>query len=109
MIKANGHYVLIKPQDITETDAKLKGAKEAGIYIPEDQIYREQEAANIGTLVDIGPDAWDAFGSDSPWAEVGDIVYFPRHTGNTVQDQDTEEKFIIMTDERVIATYKRDT
>lgn len=106
MISPNGHYVLIEAEDITETDEVLKKAKEAGIYIQEDELKREQAATTIGKLVAIGPQAWLAFEDGTPWAKVGDKVFYPRHTGNLLKDPDTGKEYVLMSDERVIATYK---
>ena len=108
MISPNGHYVLIKPDDVTEMDSTLKGAKEAGLHIPEEILNQEQGATVIGTLVAIGPDAWVAFKSKDPWAEVGQRVYYPRHTGNKLKDPDTGIEYLLMTDERVIANYYKE-
>ena len=105
MITPNGHYVLIRPEDIMETDETWKKAKSIGLEMPGDLMKREQAATTIGTLVAIGPDAWIAFNSKEPWAKVGDKVYYPRHTGNNLTDPETGLEYLLMTDERVIATY----
>jgi len=84
----------------------LKAAKDAGIYCPDEVLYSEQEATVLGTIVDIGPDCWLAFKSANPWAKVGEEVFYPRHVGNVVTDPVTEEKFLVMTDERIICGYE---
>lgn len=109
MIEPTGHYVLILPDDVTETDETLKGAKEAGIYIPEDDLKREQAATVRGTIVAIGPQAWLAFEDGTPWASVGDKVYYPRHSNNTLRDPDDGKLYFLLTDEKVFAKYKEGT
>ncbi len=109
MWKPNGHYIIIKAADVTETDEVLRGAKEAGIILQEEELNREQASSTVGTLISVGDQAWLAFGPNNdgkPWAEVGDKVCYPRHTGNTIKDPETGEEYILMTDERVLATYK---
>ncbi len=101
---ATGHYVAIKPDDVekvsdggivlaTEYDSNLKS--------------REEAASTRGTVIDIGPDAWKAFGSDEPWAKVGDKVHFVRHASKIIEDTDDMKdgmpaKIFILVDENVI-------
>lgn len=107
MIIPNGHYVLVKPVDVSETDETYKKVKAIGLELPEDLMRRENQATNIGVLVGIGPDAWKAFGSEEPWAKEGDRVYYPKHTGNRLVDPDTGIEYLLMTDERIIANYEK--
>ena len=100
-----GHYVAIKPDEV-------KKKSDAGLVLPEEYDLnhrsRAEAATTIGTVVSIGPDAWRAFGSEKPWARLGDRVVYVKHVSKIVEDKDDlddeghPKKLFIMTDENVI-------
>lgn len=89
-----GHRVLIKPHLQDEfTDG--------GVYIGgTDTFLRERGATQIGTIIDIGPNAWLDFKPSEPWAEIGDVVYYAKYAGKDVE-AGNEEKYVIINDEDV--------
>jgi co-chaperonin GroES (HSP10) len=94
-LKVVGFRVLVKPDPVEEKTA-------GGIVVVQDE--KLAKAANIkGTLVGVGDQAWKAFSKNydgEPWAKVGDRVYFSRHAGKIVKDNNGEE-FLIMNDEDI--------
>jgi chaperonin GroES len=92
-IRPTGHLVLVKLKKFEERTA-------SGLYIPDTARDVHQKAATSGTLVAVGPQAWKAFGDGQPWAEVGDVVVFPRYSGVTVDAELAgEEDLVLMNDE----------
>ncbi len=99
MIKALGHHVLV---EVEQAEKQSKG----GIYIPDTVRDVEQRAAEIGTIVDVGPTAWLADGlGGSPWAKVGDKVWFAKYGGKWIQEPGSEERnrFLLLIDTDIIA------
>lgn len=103
MIKVTGHRVLVK-EDPVET-------KIGSIYIVQDEKL-ERATAQHGVIVDLGPDCWKAYRkidregmerNGEPWAKVGDYVIFARHAGRFIADPVTEDEFLIMNDEDILA------
>lgn len=98
MIKPCGHKVIVKPDDIeTET--------EGGIILKVDE-KMEKGGIQRGILVAHGNQAWKAFSNDftgKPWANPGDYVIFAKFAGKFIQDPFTEEEYLIMNDEDVLA------
>lgn len=99
MIKPTGHRVLVRPDKVEKTYGDSK------IVIAMDEKL-EKGGVQKGLLVDIGPQAWKAFGSDftgEPWAEQGDYVYFARYAGKFVEDpSEPEIPYMIMNDEDIL-------
>ena len=88
-----GHRVLVKPhlqEEVTQ----------GGIYIATGQTFeREQGATQIGTIMGIGPNAWLDFKPGTPWAKVGDVVYYAKYAGKDIKDGDNT--LVILNDEDV--------
>ncbi len=95
MLEVIGHRVLIKPKDL-----EVKTA--SGIVINYgDAEKRHRMATMEGTVVGIGPLAWNDWGDGSKWVEVGDRVIFAQYAGKLVDDPDTKEEFFVVNDEDV--------
>lgn len=109
MLEPAGHRVLVKPDDIEETDEITKSAKAAGIQIVQDERTKKaKEATQIwGTLVAIGKTAWLAYDNGEHWAEVGDRVAYAKYGGSFIDDPDTKERYVILNDEDIKAIHKR--
>jgi len=76
-----GNYVLVKPDDVVKTT-------ESGIITGTANEHNREETAKVeGTLMAVGKDAWRDCGDGSPWAEVGDKVYFKRHVSDKIADK----------------------
>lgn len=75
-----GHRLMIDP-DPVETVTK------SGLILAKDErLYRE--ATHIGTVVQIGPNAFVGFADSEPWCSVGDRIIYARHAGKFVEDPD---------------------
>lgn len=106
MIQINpcGHRVLVKPEKVAEVDEVYKSARRAGIELIEDK--REQEAVVIGTILKIGDTAWkDPSLGGTPWANVGDKVYYAKFSGKEIKIPG-ETPVLIMNDEDIVAVIK---
>jgi co-chaperonin GroES (HSP10) len=100
------HRILVRQFKLVEEDKTYKSARAAGIHLIEsDQMGREQAGVDRGTVVSVGGTAFKDFGVDSPIA-VGDMVAFARYSGKLLKDPFTEEEFIALNDEDIIAIYK---
>jgi len=91
--------VLIKAEDV---DEQTRG----GLYLAPSTMERRKNERVIGTIVAIGKTAWLGFDKGEPWAEAGDKILYARYGGCTVKDPETQEEFIILNDEDVIAIVK---
>lgn len=95
-IKPAGHRVLVKPDPLEE---KTKN----GIILAHDNKERKEAAQATGTILAIGPTAWKDFSDGTPWAEVGDRIWFARHGGALIEDPDSGEKYRLLNDEEIAA------
>lgn len=106
MLLPCGHRILVEQEQYEEHDEVFKRARAAGIEISKDPKTRYQESVDIGIVLQVGPTAWKDFG-DSPWAAVGDKVYFAKHAGKQVEDPENKDKhYVILNDEDVVAVIK---
>ena len=87
-----GHRVLVKLKKVEE---KTSG----GLYLPQQTQESEQYAIEEGELVDVGFQAWKAFGNGEPWAKSGDTVAFAKYAGKVVEIK--KEKYRLMNDEDI--------
>lgn len=88
--------VLVKPDDISDTDPKFKAAKQAGIYLPEEDIKKEQYKQIEGTIVGIGGDAFDDWGHIIP--KMGDRVIYDLYAGSNIKLSGVTHQIINDTD-----------
>jgi co-chaperonin GroES (HSP10) len=114
-IYPSGDRVLVLPDPIEEE------LTESGIVIIQETRDKYEAAQSSGTLVAVGPDAWNhvieklyAVGDDGrehliekrvrgysePFARVGDRVAFAKYSGLRVKGEDGE-KYIILNDEDI--------
>lgn len=99
-----GHYVAVKP-DLPE--AKSSGGIVLATEYDGNERDRAIAASVTGTVISIGPDAWKAFGSEEPWAKVGDKVLYIRHVSKIYDDPDDLDvygkpsKIFIIADENI--------
>lgn len=102
------HRILVKADKIEETDKTLLRAKALGLEIPEhDDRKRAQATVDKGMVVSIGPTAFKDFNSDCPIKE-GDYIAYARFAGKMITDPFTEEDYIILNDEDVVAIFRQD-
>lgn len=108
MIEPVIHRIVVKPFDVTEKDEAYQAAKRMGLDLTlEKTVNREQAAVDRGTVVSIGPTAFQAFGADSP-LKPGDEIVYARHAGKAVKDIYTDEEFILINDEDVVAIFRKE-
>ena len=98
-IKILLHHILVKTDDATEADQDLKRAKAAGIILELDK--REQAAVEYGTVVKIGPTAFQDYGRDSTILKEGDRISFARYSGKSLKDSDGTE-YLLLNDADVL-------
>lgn len=105
MITPLGHRLLIKPEKLEDVDKVYSDAKQAGLYVPDQTARQEQVAIDKGTVVSLGATAFRAFDDGVPWCAVGDLVAYTRYGGKLLKDPETEQEYIVLNDEDVIAKY----
>lgn len=88
-----GHRVLIDPHfESAKTDW--------GFEMVGDSIERQRSATETGTVLAIGPTAWQNEGLGfTPWCNVGDEVYFAKYAHKVVKDGD--KIYFIVNDEDI--------
>ena len=94
-ITPKGNRVIIE-------QVKLEEVTASGIILKQENKAAEQAGIIKGTVLAIGEACWD--GWPEPWAKVGDEVYFAKFAGKQIPDPGTEEMYLIMMDEDIIAT-----
>jgi co-chaperonin GroES (HSP10) len=96
-LKAVAFRVILKVKEVAE---KSKG----GIVLALDKRL-ERQAYTEGTVVDIGPDAWSGFKPKQEFAglKVGDTVFYAKYAGKWIRDPETDEEFLIVNDEDIVA------
>lgn len=108
MIEPCGYRVLVKPAPV---ETKTSG----GIIVVSSDYQEKLERAGqeVGTLAAIGPIAWKAHDKGpngehigEPWAKVGDKVQYSRYGGRPVKDPKTNEEFVVLADEDIVAVIK---
>ena len=99
MIKAVGHRVLLKPDEIQTKSA-------GGIELVIDR-KAELNDQSLGVIVDIGDDVYAAFKPKREFAglQVGDRVYYAKRAGKWCQDPVTREEFLLVNDEDIVGKY----
>lgn len=104
MIFPLGHRLLVKPVKIEEVDRQFASAKALGIELPALSARQEQVAVDRGMVIAIGSTAFHDFGG-VPWCNIGDEVAYTRFGGKLLKDPETDEEFIVLNDEDIIARY----
>jgi co-chaperonin GroES (HSP10) len=100
MIQPVWGRLVVKPNDITETDEILKSGKAAGIYIPESREKDQLQHGQIeGQIVAIGGNCFDDW--TAPIPKVGDQVIYDKYAG-FIKSIDNEE-YRIISDTDVLA------
>lgn len=98
-IKILLHHILIKLEDATEADDTYRRAKALGIELALDK--REQKAVEYGTVVQVGPTAFNDYGRSPDILKVGDRVSLNRYAGKSVVDSDGKE-YTLLNDSDVL-------
>jgi len=98
-IKLLLRHILVKPEDVTETDDMYRRAKAAGLQLEISK--KEQKAVEFGKVVSIGPTAFKDYGRGPDILSIGDKISFARYAGKTIKDGETE--YLILNDEDILA------
>lgn len=83
------YKILIAPEDIVETDERMRSAKAAGIVIAEKTTEREAMAQVKGILIAVGGNAFGDWQGRIPL--VGDSVWFAKYAGFNVKGGDGKD------------------
>lgn len=100
-----GHRVLIKPQKLEEVDDAYKAAQRAGIILQETHEKLQQAAIDKGLVISVGSTAFKDYGGEA-WCKEGDLVAYARYGGKLIKDPKTQEDFLVLNDEDIIAIIK---
>ncbi len=74
--------VLVKPDNIADTDPMFSSAKKAGIVIPEDEIQKEQIKQIEGTIIAVGGNAFEDWKGQIPIE--GDRIIYDLYAGSNI-------------------------
>ena len=102
-ITVTGCRILVKPFKIQEHDKVFESAKKAGIILTEVSERKEQINVDKGTVLQIGSKCREDYvGSLS----VGDTIAYAKFGGKFIQEPGSEEVFLVINDEDVVAIFK---
>lgn len=94
---AIGFRIHVKP-DVREEEKK---ASSFGLVIPDiEDAQRNRLAVDSGVVVDMGPEAFKAYGGE-PWCKVGDHIVYARYAGRRILEG--EDSILVINDEDVVA------
>ncbi len=90
MAKAVGPYIKVK---VMKLEKKTLG----GIYLPENAVEAQTNAAMFGEVLELGPHAYQYVnGGYKPWCAVGDTIYFSPYEGQALPSRKTDDHYIRM-------------
>ena len=96
--------ILIKPVDVIQEKYKTSIPN---FIVAGDQKDREQKGVDIGTVVSVGPTAFNDYKVECPVAP-GDQIVFAKFAGKPVVDPDCPEaQFVVINDEDAIAIIRK--
>lgn len=102
MIKPVWGRLIVKPEDITETDEVLKRGKQFGFEIPENREKERLQHGQIeGLLVAVGGNCFEDWKGIIP--QVGDTVIYDKYSGFIKDYEGVEYRIISDTDILAIA------
>jgi co-chaperonin GroES (HSP10) len=103
MIKPKGIGLVIKPDVLEEVDPMYAKAKAMGLELPKhEDRTREQAGIDKGIVLEVGDNAFKAFGGE-PWCQKGDYIAYARYSGKYITDPETKEDVLVINDEDVVA------
>jgi co-chaperonin GroES (HSP10) len=94
-----GFRILVKQDDVVKTKYKTDIP---GFIVAGEDKQREQVAVDKGTVVAFGPTVFEDYKFENP-LKVGDRIVFAKFAGKVVTDPATDEEFVIILDEDVVA------
>jgi chaperonin GroES len=96
MIRLLQHHVLIQ---LDEPELRT----ESGIIIATDE-KKERKAMEYGTVIQVGPTAFEALGVPHDAVQAGDKVTFTRYSGKDIKVDG--KNYVILNDEDILAIVK---
>lgn len=96
-----GHRVVVLVDEL-EGD---KGMQKKGAVITThstDDYEREREFQELGTVMALGPSAYNMSHHGEPWVQVGDHILYKKYDGKKYRDEETGKIYRIINDEDVI-------
>lgn len=103
MIRVTGCRILVKPFKIQEHDKIIASAVKQGIIIPDLSERKEQVNVDKGTVLQIGSKCHEDYVGD---LKEGDVIGFAKFGGKYLQDPATEDIYLVINDEDVVAIFK---
>jgi len=98
-LRAVSYRIIVKPDELVKQT-------ESGLYIEFASNEQLEKGARVaGTVLDIGPVAFKAFGMDpeKPWVSVGDRVFYAKYAGKRIIDNTTGEEVVVLNDDDICA------
>ena len=102
MVKPVGFCILVKP------DAVKEKQNEGLIKLPDAVTDKWRFEVDTGTLIAVGNMAWKGIVDGTPWAKVGDHVFYAKYGGKVVEDDKTGEKVILLQDKDILGVFADD-
>lgn len=105
MIKVTGCRILVKPYKLQEHDKVYDSAKKAGIILTEVSERKEQVNIDKGIVLQVGTKCHEDYVGD---LAVGDTIAYAKFGGKFITEPGSEELFLVINDEDVVAIFKED-
>ena len=102
-IIVTGCRLLVKPFKLQEHDKVFDSAKKAGIFLLETAERKEQINVDKGTVLQIGSKCHEDYVGN---LAVGDTIAYAKFGGKFIQEPGSEEVFLVINDEDVVAIFK---
>ena len=102
-ITITGCRILVKPFKIQEHDKVFESAKKAGIILTEISERKEQINVDKGTVLQIGSKCHEDYVGE---LAVGDVIGYAKFGGKFIQEPGSEEVYLVISDEDVVAIFK---
>lgn len=83
------YKVVLKMEDVEETDPELRRMKAAGLALPPELKQKEQQGGQRGVVIAIGGNAFEDWKGRAP--KVGDRVYTARYPGFQFTGEDGQQ------------------
>lgn len=99
--KPCGHLVMIH---ISRLETRSTGGIILSTEGDPNERKRLEDGRQVGIVHSIGQNAWKDMGDGSPWASIGDKVYFKRYAGIEYRDKD-DELYRIVNDDDIHAVF----
>jgi co-chaperonin GroES (HSP10) len=102
-ITVTGCRILVKPFKIQEHDKVFESAAKYGIILTEISQRKEQINVDKGTVLQIGSKCHEDYVGQ---LAVGDTIAYAKFGGKFIQEPGSEEVFLVINDEDVVAIFK---